>query len=146
MFGKNYSGARNTEICKQWHAKLICHSLVTYSLCKKNIKCYNALILKNTKQLKVNQHTGKEWVCKPCNSTLENGIKYVSCDKKCPKHKVIKYCQSKYDMTDNLVQTTLSDAVNGSDFICSDCDRKLTATNVCTCCHEKFNFLQDDSV
>ena len=136
MFGKNYSGASSKEICKQCHAKLIRHSLVTCSLCKKNIKHYNPLILKNTKQLKINQHMGKEWVCKPCNSTLVNEIKCVSCDKKCPKHKIIKYCQSKYDMTDNLVQT-LCGAVNGSDFICSDCDIKLTATNVCTCCHEK---------
>ena len=51
----------------------------------------------------------------------------------------MKYRESKYHMTDNLVQTTLCGAVNGSDYICSDCDSKMTATNVCTCCHREFN-------
>ena len=87
----------------------------------RNIKHYNALILK---QSSIDEHSlsrpNKQLICKPCNSTLVNEIKCISCDRKYPKHKTMKYRESKYDMTDNLVQTTLCGAVNGSDYICSD--------------------------
>ena len=142
-FGESNPCISNSKVCKQCHTKLIRHSLVTCSLCKKDIKRYNALIWKNAQQLPIEQPVScgpnKQWTCKPCHSTLVDEIICMSCDKKCPKHKTIRYRESKYDMTDNLVQTTLCGATNGSDYICSDCDRKLTATNVCTCCHEKFN-------
>ena len=142
-FCESNPGISNSKICKQCHTTLIRHSLVTCSLCKKDIKHYNALIWKNAQQLPIEEPVScgpnKQWTCKPCHSTLVDEIICVSCDKKCPKHKTIRYRESKYDMTDNLVQTTLCGAANGSDYICSDCDRKLTATNVCTCCHGKFN-------
>ena len=98
-----------------------------------------ALVLPPSMDLPMDKEINKTLVCKPCNSTLVDEIMCVACDNKCPKHKVIKYHASKYDMTDNIVQTTLCGAVNQLDNICIDCDRKLIATNTCTCCHQKFN-------
>ena len=123
------------KISKKCHAKLNQHAKVTCSLCLKTIKYYMALVLPPSRDLPMDKEINKKLVCKPCNSILVDEIMCVACDHKCPKHKVIKYRASKYDMTDNIVQTTLCGAVNQLDIICIDCDRKLTATNTCTCCH-----------
>ena len=42
-------------------------------------------------------------------------------------------------MTDQLVRTSLSGVTSDADRICIQCDYKLRSTNVCTCCHQKFN-------
>ena len=118
------------------------HALVTCYVCTKIVRSYSSLVLKSNENLAncTKSNTNKQWVCKPCNSTLVNAIKCIACDQDCPKHKTIKYHASKYDMTDDIVQTTPCGSNNDSDYICTDCDRKLMTTNVCTCCHRKFNF------
>ena len=94
-FGESNPGISNSKICKQCHTKLTRHSLVTCSLCKKDIKHYNALIWKNAQQLPIEEPVScgpnKQWTCKSWHSTLVDEIICVSCEKKCPKHKTIKY-------------------------------------------------------
>ena len=42
-------------------------------------------------------------------------------------------------MTDKLVRTSLIGETSDADRISSQYDYKLRSTNVCTCCHQKFN-------
>ena len=86
-FVGNFPDRSTAKICKQCHTKLKHHSLVTCTLCMRNIKHYSALILK---QSSIDEHSlsrpNKQLICKPCNSTLVNEIKCISCDRKYPKH------------------------------------------------------------
>ena len=140
-FGADAQNISEGIICKQCDTKLMRYTLVTCALCNQNVKRYNALVLKETQHLNNLNNSGisKQWVCKPCNSTLVDAIKCVACDSTHPKHRTIKFHVSKYDMNDYIVHSTFCGAVNDTDHICLDCDRKLLTTNVCTCCHQKFN-------
>ena len=73
---------------------------------------------------------GKKWICKPCRSSLLGEIKCVACDMEHPKHKTIRFLKNKYDMTDDLVYTTLHDVSDGIGNICIECDHHLCTTCV----------------
>ena len=133
-------------ICKKCHMQLMRYSVVACCLCTKQVKRYNALTYNSNGNSDINSEASssvagerKQFVCKPCNSTLVSQIKCVACNTEKPKHKVLKFCDSKYDRNDAIVQTTLCGTSSDADCICIECDRKLTATNVCTCCHVKLN-------
>ena len=80
-----------------------------------------------------------KWISQPCNSTLFNDILCVACHLHYPKHRIQNLHLEKYDTNNDIVQSKLCGAVNNSDFICIECDKKLMKSFVCTCCHNKYN-------
>ena len=121
----------NGRLCKNCHLKLQCHSIVKFQLCGKEMKRYSALVVSN--------NGIKQIICKPCNSTLVGELKCIACHKNYPKHRTIKFRVSKYNMNDDIIKATLQHPFIESESICIQCDRILIASNICTCCHGKFN-------
>ena len=80
-----------------------------------------------------------KWICKECDSWISGEFKCAVCNRGYSKHHTIKLTLAKYDMTDELVRTSLNVVTSDADGICSQCNYKLRSTHVCTCCHQNFN-------
>ena len=129
------------RICNKCNSALWWHCLVKCTLCDKEVKKFSASRY-NTNVQSVSTALCTEptkWICKECDSKISGEIKCAVCNRGYSKHHTIKLTLAKYDMTDQLVRTSLSSVTSDADRICSQCDYKLRSTNVCTHCHQKFN-------
>ena len=132
--------ARNPEahICVKCHRALCRQNIVVCILCEKRVKKVCAAICKSPPghlSLDVNADK-KAWMCKECHSEFSPKFKCYCCDLLLARNNVSAINIAKYDMSDDLVATTLAGA-DGMDYICRRCDRNMLSSLVCTCCHGK---------
>lgn len=126
-------------ICKKCDAYLVRYNILQCYDCHSNIKRYSAIQCNDGDTLEGR----KILICKKCHSERRGYINCICCNECLPSYKCKKYCRNNYDMNNDIVFFNTTEAMRSTDkemskYICMQCDKKLSSSYLCTCCHSMY--------